>query len=487
MMTLFISQYGLKKLNNIKNLVNLITRCLSAKQTAKALRPFYFSVHPDFFGKYPQEQAVNQESLKILHEYITCQQKVIKTKPAQVTFYIRSQYTNSKELKRVDFNLIGKSVRNTVITVLERCDLPLSYINTIPKDSSQGDSNEFSRPIKWHPSFYAATGKKPPFGEAFTQPIIEVTLRSWLRKNIDNIRTLEESTTAVQDDINKLRCQLIDHLELNDIRWESFWGFSHFRGCLKGFHQLYKEHPLQVKETLKGRTLVFGNNSGVSLHGDVVLSGEDVRADWIKILRSVSAYDAVLERLPYMEKKLSELLNNIQVVRRKHYHHITMADEYEVLLNKLLNTLRRSQVLSEKWLGDESLSDVQIVVEGESGPLALSNTGQFLLPASVPGSLIVEFIAKNKEQGSYTLKQNMSYRLYEEKAIEECKQHLELKEISKDENITCEQMITCCERLVTEYWKLGILLTDTRLNISHYYSMMQDGKICIPWNCKMDE
>ena len=79
---------------------------------------------------------------------------------------------------------------------------------------------------------------------------------------------------------------------------------------------------------------------------------------------SVRAYDAVLERLPYMETKLSELLNNIQIVRRKRHHHIMMAEEYELLLNKLINSLRRCQDVAKTNLFDEDLSHLELVVEG---------------------------------------------------------------------------------------------------------------------------
>jgi len=41
------------------NVVHCITsRLLSVSETAIALRPFIFSVHPDLFGKFPKEQVV---------------------------------------------------------------------------------------------------------------------------------------------------------------------------------------------------------------------------------------------------------------------------------------------------------------------------------------------------------------------------------------------------------------------------------------------
>ena len=84
----------------------------------------------------------------------------------------------------------------------------------------------------------------------------------------------------------------------------------------------------------------------------------------VQLLMSVRAYEAVLERLPLMEHKLSELLNNMQIVRRKRRHHLLMAEEYELLLNKLLNSLRRCQDTARSQLFQEDLSHLQMVVEG---------------------------------------------------------------------------------------------------------------------------
>ena len=48
----------------------IICRSLSSSQVSTALRPFYFLVHPDLFGRWPQEQAVNEASLKQLKSYL---------------------------------------------------------------------------------------------------------------------------------------------------------------------------------------------------------------------------------------------------------------------------------------------------------------------------------------------------------------------------------------------------------------------------------
>lgn len=83
----------------------------------------------------------------------------------------------------------------------------------------------------------------------------------------------------------------------------------------------------------------------------------------LQMLSSVPAYDAVIERLPYMEQELSRLLCHIKI-RRRERHHIVMAEEYEVLLNKILNTMRRNQDLVRRMFRSGDLSRLEMVVEG---------------------------------------------------------------------------------------------------------------------------
>lgn len=305
--------------------------------------------------------------------------------------------------------------------------------------------------------------------------------------NIQRSRKHEESVRYIQDDVSRLLKKLQMDLGVEAIRFDSVWGFHHFRGCLKSFDRLCDSHPEFLQFILKRRTLIFSNSTGVSRLGEIILSSEDVPQTWVTLLQSVKAYDAVLERLPKMESKLSSLLNNICVVRRRKQHCHVMAGEYELLLNKLLNSLRRCQGHVTSTFNNRDLSALQLVVEGESGPLMLSSLGQFLIPASVPGTLAVDFIHGNIDEALAIL-QNITRFLYEE---EECRKTvmevLGLSELDKDESVTPEQMISCCSRITEQHWRLGVPLQSSRLRVSHYYSVMEDGQICIPWDWVGDD
>ncbi|XP_067651884.1 T-cell activation inhibitor, mitochondrial-like [Haliotis asinina] len=463
--------------------VHVTVRHLNVQETATALRPFYFVVHPDLFGKYPRERSVNEESLKRLHEYITCLQRSGSAPPTVLEFFFRPQQlsTETTVLQSVNISLASRDVRDTVKTILSSFHLPLDYISSVPLKPSRA-ADQPDRPIDWHPSYYAATGKPDPRERPPSS--VDITLRSWLLKNIERSRSFLDSSQSTKEDINRICSALQGSIGLSNIRWESVWGFSHFRGCVKSFYRLYTEHPERVGGILKGRSLVFSNSTGVSVHGEIVLSSEDVPTYWMTLLMSVRSYEAVLERLPLMEEKLSQLLNNIQIVRRKRRHHLVMAEEYELLLNKLLNSLRRCQDAARRKLLQENLSHLQLVVEGESGPLALCPTGQFLVPASIPGSILIDYIAEHKQEADKILTDMENCLRQEQEVVDLCQAELELSALSKDESVNPQQMVDCCQKLIDESWLLGLSLKGLCLRVSHFYSVMQDGEICIPWDWK---
>uniref|UniRef100_A0A3B5MDA2 DUF4460 domain-containing protein n=1 Tax=Xiphophorus couchianus TaxID=32473 RepID=A0A3B5MDA2_9TELE len=74
-------------------------RALSAAEAVNALRPFYFAVHPDFFGQFPREREVNENSLKQLNGYMENLQKpdLKLVRPIKLTFYIRDTKESSEK------------------------------------------------------------------------------------------------------------------------------------------------------------------------------------------------------------------------------------------------------------------------------------------------------------------------------------------------------------------------------------------------------
>lgn len=77
----------------------------------------------------------------------------------------------------------------------------------------------------------------------------------------------------------------------------------------------------------------------------------------------VFVYDVVIERFFYMEQELFRLLCYIKIRRRERYY-IVMVEEYEVLLNKILNTMRRNQDFVRRMFRSGDFLRFEMVVEG---------------------------------------------------------------------------------------------------------------------------
>ena len=84
-----------------------------------------------------------------------------------------------------------------------------------------------------------------------------------------------------------------------------------------------------------------------------------------------------------VEKALSQLLKDVQIVRTKHQKSVTV-DDYRIRLRKLITNMGDYLTSKSKFPQDwpDSLADLQMCVVTESCPLMISPKGQILVPAS---------------------------------------------------------------------------------------------------------
>merc|ERR1719510_2660248 len=78
----------------------MFVRHLTGPEVSTALRPFYFLVHPDLFGKYPREQRLNENALKTLKSYVDTLVSAAgrdKPNPARLTFFVKPRTAEEKE------------------------------------------------------------------------------------------------------------------------------------------------------------------------------------------------------------------------------------------------------------------------------------------------------------------------------------------------------------------------------------------------------
>ncbi|CAG7706155.1 unnamed protein product [Allacma fusca] len=478
-------------------------RHLNSGQVFTALKPFFFAVHPDLFGQFPKEREVNENSLKQLNAYIESEAK--PSQSTHLTFYLRNQNNQDKLLspqvsnvtssesgkfQAIQINLGQNDIRHTVHSILRKCNLPTSYIDSLPKQpKEQTFSNPFNKNSNINPyaqfwNNFRDRDVDDAEREIRQRRTIPNDLESWLGKNVEDAKTKLHECWPIRDEIIRLRKHLCESLKLKDIIWDCGWGTRHFRGCLESLKALSLQHP-ETMEILKGKTLIFGRETGVSLDGHVILNSGEVRTNWLDLIRNAHKYDNLIFRIPSVQATLSRTLKDIKVVHRK-FGPLRMAESYESLLRKLITSIgdyHRKSSFPKDW--PEKLAHLELVVESDAGPLMVSPTGQIIVPASCPPFLLVNFISNNMEEASLKLDLYQKEKYEEIELHEKCVKELGLVALQKDDNVTPSLMIDCCKRLLEN--QLTLSLQGTHLWITTYYSVLSDGEICIPWNWKSEK
>lgn len=470
-----------------------VWRYLTSGEVSTALRPFYFTVHPDLFGQYPSERKVNENSLQILSSFLESLQQNRPQKPTTVKFFLRPQgfITDRASLKSVSIQLSQRDVRKTVVTILSSCNLPTTYVDSLKSESKSYMSSplqdfhvrvsNFTNRTYYEYDYDYTNNPRIKRQERKRLVKEDQSLKEWLQMNIADIREKLAAMQPVRDEVVKLQETLCSSLGLQSVLWDCGWNISHFRGCLISFQALAQQHSPQMA-VLKGRTLVFGNNTGVSLDGHVLLNSGEVRNNWLDFIKNVHKDDAVLLTVPAFERAVSRVLRDIRVVRRK-FQPKTMAIQYETNLRRLTTSLSDHQGRKgypRHW--PDSLDYYELVVETEAGPLMVSPTGQFIVPASCPSFLLVNFLSENLQNAANLLHHYRTHKHIEKELHKQCVNELQLASLFKDDSISPDLMTNFLKRILLNKDYLITELKGTRIWVTNYYSTMSDGQICIPWN-----
>ncbi|XP_052896218.1 T-cell activation inhibitor, mitochondrial [Anopheles moucheti] len=493
----------------------ILRRMISSSEMATALRPFYFAVHPDLFGRYPQQRQVNEDSLKLLSahlESLLSQKRILPSTPRTLPFYIRA--SNAPQ-DRGTFNLVKVPLERTVDTklvlrrILESCNLSTEFVDKMPasKNSTpnQSASSTYEEGFQqqYQQSFYYRKRSEHNFGrdedddqddspfekefDLFQFRIKKVreneTLKKWLRKQVVTATVRTKAVQELQEEVEKLREDVTKRLGLREIIYDCGWNVEHFRGCLKSLEKLAELHPGAL-DGLKDRTVVFAAFTGVSLEGHVMLFTGDVQRNWLELIKTIDKHDSYLNKLPAYEYALSQVLRNIRIGRRKFMpkaQAMAYASHLRKITTALLDYLGKSK-FPKSW--PTNLSQFELVVESEAGPLMVNPTGQLIVPATCPGSLLVDFLTNHlaealEKQSSYDRQKHIERDLHAR-----CVAQFRLLSLTKDDSVTPDRMIECLEKLLAQGTKDRLELADLNLTITTYYSVLTDGTVCIPWDWK---
>ncbi|KAL0831402.1 hypothetical protein ABMA28_002218 [Loxostege sticticalis] len=466
----------------------VLCRYLSSAEISTALRPFYFSVHPDLFGKYPEQRKVNENSLQQLSAFLEAQQASRRIAVPPLSFYLRQKDMPEGEFKHVKIQLNGNNARETVVKVLNACEMSTNYVDKIPRSTiitnDPSQNQQYADFTKAYQEYSSEFEKVNNMKRKVEEKRAIYNVIEWIHDNSMTAKDKYESTEATRDQVKTLMETLCKSYGIKQVKYDNGWNISHIRGALQSLVSLASQHT-KVMANLEGRTIALGQFTGVSLDGDVFLNIIDVRHEWLSLIKKVSQEDSALTAIPNYEKALSSVLREIHIRRRKFMPKVS-ASQYCNHLRQLITSIgdyygRGNQFPSSV---PNSLKKYEIVVEPEAGPLMVSPTGQFITPSSCPASELIPFISKNLDEAT-TLMTQYSINKHVEKALyNEVKERFGLLELHKDDSITPALMILCCQRLLTRVDKIGMKLQGNILYITHYYSVLSDGVLCIPWDFK---
>lgn len=448
----------------------IFCRSLSSAEVSTALRPFYFSVHPDLFGKYPEQRKINENSLQQLSALIEAQQSSRNMSIPELSFYLRQKDMPEGNFKLVKIYLNSKNVRETVVKILNACDIPTNYVDKIPRSSSKNDNRkiDFTRAYEEYNSEFekAEKMKRKVEEKKAISNIIE-----WIMENSNDGKKKYELSNATRHQVNSLIEELCKTYGIKEVKYDSGWNISHIRGALQSLTSMASQHSKHMSN-LKGRTIALGQFTGVSLDGDVFLNIIDVRNEWLSLIKKVSQEDSALTEIPNYERALSSILRDIHICRRKFMPKVSAA-QYCSHLRQLITSVGDFYGNGKKIPKSvpESLSKYEIVVEPEAGPLMVSPTGQFITPSSCPADELIMYIANHLDEATLLLTEYSINKHVERALCKEVKERYGLIDLRKDDSITPALMILCCERLLTRIDKLGTVSNKTAfLYDIHYFN-----------------
>jgi len=268
----------------------ILARTITSQQLQTALRPFFFKVHPDLFGQFPEQRAINERSLQILSAHLeSLRSNRVPSSPSAIPFYLKNR-DKLNPFRLVKVSMQRKDTKSFVSSILKTCDLETDYIEKIvqqqsPKRYSTGSSDSSSRPnVK-----YNVDSNEGQFSEEFDLFQFKVrkaredeTLEKFIKMNIDIAQIRTKSLDDLKEEVQKLKAELETKLQLKQILYNCGWNYEHFRGCLKSLEKLHHLYTNDMSQ-LHGKTIIFSQFTGVSLEGDIHLFTGDVQNNWLDV------------------------------------------------------------------------------------------------------------------------------------------------------------------------------------------------------------
>lgn len=456
-----------------------------ANEYSGALKQFYFAVHPDFFGQHPFEKETNENSLKVLNDFMSEVNARHDVKPTTVHFFLRKkanvsvgfeQRNNSnRNFNRVEIQLNSKHLPTLIYKILSCCSLPIKAdLENLVK--SQKDQNRGSSTIQWSSSLRGLMDEdviqtEPP-------KTAMDTLYTWLATNIESSRVRAEEVRPLFEENRRISRRIIRRHRLKGfVASDSAYSQIALNGALKQLEFLFKRRTVNTRD-LNGKTLKIGHFNGLDHLGRFIVDIADVPTAWIQAVVSLADLDGLLPVLDLEEMQISEILWGLRISRGRKQDPVPIKLYYKQV-SKLLQNIR--ETFDQDTMVSLLLGKFRGRIVRASDNLCINDEGTVVIPCMATFDALSSFLRLNYSQIIEARKSHARSLQAEHHSIETCTEKLQLSNLSKDQIVTSEQMSKSCERLKRAKL-LG--LEHMQLIISNYYAISGDGEIRIPWNWK---
>ncbi|XP_068616442.1 T-cell activation inhibitor, mitochondrial [Brachionichthys hirsutus] len=448
----------------------------SGADAANALRPFYLAVHPDFFGQHPREREVNENSLKRLNSYLDSLQKPGSRplQPVKLTFYVRGAGGHAAGFRSVNFTLHTKDLWSTVMGILKSCDLPVEHVRGLAPSPGEAATPSY-RPLAWNKSSYTFTGFRHPEQALQQARGVEPTLSAWLRRNEPEATKKQHESLPRRKELNRLKEDLCRRFNLADIRWLRSWGVAHRCCQLQSLGRLAQQNP-EALISLQGQTVLFADQSGMSASGHIMLGTMDVHHQWTKLCERLSSYRSLHQQTEWLKERISLLLGGVEVIHLERFGPVQAIDEHY----STLRTFHKNLMSQHLCLRPRSLHGLTMLLNDRSDP-KLHEMGHFIVPTNCDLPRLQVFLQRHAAEARRRAQRIGQLQAEEDAVVEQCLHRLSLRSLSKEPGVGAAQMTLCCQRLMQQRRPRA---QGLHIRVSHFYAVLQDGDMCVPWDWK---
>lgn len=208
-----------------------------------------------------------------------------------------------------------------------------------------------------------------------------------------------------------------------------------------------------------------------------MLGTMDVHHQWTKLFERLPSYRSLFQRSDWLKERISHLLGGIQVIHIERMGPALPLEEHY----STLHTFHKRLLPQRLSLHPRSMQGLTMSLENDRSTPCLHEMGHFIIPTLCDTLQLQNFLQSQAQEARKRMRRKDKLEAEEEDIILCCLQDLSLHSLSKEPSVSSSQMIPCCRRLMEER---SPQMQGLHIYISHFYSVMQDGDLCIPWDWK---